>query len=54
MSFGAQTKLGRILRVPDAAERLFAAVPELRDSPYLDLIRSYSLEDFIKPPDPTP
>jgi hypothetical protein len=46
VTFTAQTKLGRILRVPEAAERLFAAMPELRDSPYMDVIRSLSLQDI--------
>ncbi len=46
MTFTAQTKLGRILRVPEATEQVLEAFPQLRDSPYLDLIKSFTLEDL--------
>ena len=44
MAFSANTKLGSILRNPDAKKVLFDAAPEVAESSNLNLIRSVSLE----------
>lgn len=44
MTFTARSTLGRVLRNPDAAELFFAAAPEVRDSPHLDMAKGLSLE----------